>query len=87
MFRMIKEGIVEMIEEHFQTFQVKMFVGKHGARTLMFKDCWGCGAPEFFGVKDPNIARRRIANMECAQMTRFYPEGSKVRFVAGFLRE
>ena len=53
MFGTIKEGIVEMIEERFWAFQAEMSVGQFGGHTLMLKDFWGCGALEFFGVKDP----------------------------------
>lgn len=56
--RMIREGIIEMMEEHFQAFQFWMFVEQYEAHTLTFKDLWGCGAPDFFVVKD-HIASRR----------------------------
>lgn len=83
----MKEGIIEKMEEHFQTFQAEMSSGEHGACTLIFKDFWGCRALDFFGVKDPIISRKWILDMESAQMTSFCPEGLNMRFTAGCLSE
>ena len=43
--------------------------------------------PDFHAAKDPIAARRWIADIESAQMISFCPEGSKVRFAAGCLRD
>ena len=78
---MIREGIIELMDERFQAFISKLAVGQYGARTLSFKDFMGCGASEFLRVKDPIASRRWITDIESDL------EGSKVRFVAGCLRE
>ena len=87
MFGTIKERINEMMEEHLQAFRADLSVRQYGSHTLIFKDFRGCGAPEFFKVNDPIVARWWISDIECVQMTRFCLEGSKVRFVVGCLRK
>nr|KAJ0192258.1 hypothetical protein LSAT_V11C800444800 [Lactuca sativa] len=76
-FGSIKEGIVELTEDRLRTFRSDMASGQSGSRTLSFKDFRGSGAPDFHGEKDPIAARRWIADIESAQLTSFYPEGSK----------
>ena len=75
------------MEDRLQIFWANLGASQSGARTLSFKDFSGCGAPDLFGVKDPIAARCWIVDIECAQMTSFCPEGSKVRFDAGCLRD
>lgn len=87
MFEMNKEGIIEMMEKSFLVHRVEIFVGQYGAPTLTFKDLCGCVHKEFFGAKDRISARRWIMDMDCAQLTSFCYEGSKVMFDAGCLRE
>ena len=87
MFGSINEGIIEVMEDQFRIFRANLAASQYGAHILSFKDFKGCGAPNFFVVKDPIIARHWIAEIVCAQMTSFCPKGSKVRFVAGCLRE
>ena len=86
-FGSIKEGIVELMEDRLRAFRSDMATSQSGSRTLSFKDFRGSGAPDFHGAKDPIAARRWIADIESAQLTSFYPEGSKVRFAAGCLRD
>ena len=50
-------------------------------------DLRGCGALDFYRVKDPIMARRWIIDIETAHVTSFFPKGSKVRFVVVCLRE
>ena len=69
-------------------FEVKSFRNRQfGTHTLSFKDFKGCGTPDFHGVKDANVATRWIANIKSAQLTSFFPKGSKVQYVAGCLRD
>ena len=86
-FRSIKASIIELMEDRLRAFRSVMTSSQSGAHTLSFKDFRGCGAPDFFGVNDPIIAKWWIANIESAQLTRFCPKGSKVRFATGCLRE
>ena len=85
-FRSIKEGIIELMEDRLRAFRSDLASGQASTRTLSFKDFRGSGAPDFHGVKDPIAARRWIADIKSAQLTSFCPEGSKVRFAAGCLR-
>lgn len=72
MFRMIKEGITEMMVENLRTYRDDMSIGQYGTCTLTFKDFRRCGVPEIFGVKNPTNARGWITYMKCAQMMSFY---------------
>ena len=87
MFGSIKEGIMEFMEDRLWIFRVNLVASQSGTRTLSFKDFRGCGAPDFIMVKDPIITWCWIVYIECAQMTSFCHDGSKVRFVARCLRE
>ena len=64
-----------------------MVTNQSGSRTLSFKDFKGSGVPDFHGAKDPIATRQWIADIESTQLTSFFPEGSKVRYVAGCLRD
>ena len=86
-FASIKEGIIELMEECLRAFRSDMASGQSGSRTLSFKDFRGSGAPDFHGVKDPIAARRWIVDIESARLTSFCPEGLKVRYAAGCLRD
>lgn len=86
-FRSIKEGIIELMEDHLQAFRSDATSNQSGTRTLSFKDFRGSGAPYFHWVKDPIAARRYIAYIESAQLTSFCPEGSNFLFAAGCLRD
>ena len=86
-FGSIKEGIVEMMEDRLRAFRSDLASSQSGSRTLSFKDFRSSGAPDFHGVKDPIVARRWIADIESAQLISFCPEGSKVRYAAGCLRD
>ena len=86
-FGSIKEGIIELMEDCHREFRSDMAPCQSGTHTLSFKDFRGCEAPDFYGVKDPIVARRWIVDIEYAQVMSFCPEGSKVRFATGCLRE
>ena len=75
------------MEDHLRAFRSHMVAGQSGSRPLSFKDFRGCVAPDFHGAKDPIAAKRWIADIESAQLTSFCPEGSKVRYAAGCLRD
>ena len=62
----IKEGIINLMEDRLRIFRTDLAASHPGARTLSFKDFRGCGAPDFFGVKDPIVARQWIVYIECA---------------------
>nr|KAJ0216168.1 hypothetical protein LSAT_V11C300131450 [Lactuca sativa] len=86
-FGSIKEGIIELMEDHLRAFRSDLASGQVSTRTLSFKDFRGCGVPDFHGVKNPIVARRWIADIESAQLTSFCMNGSKVRFAAACLRD
>ena len=44
----IKEGILEVLEEHLDSFHFDM-VAMMGACTLTFLEFWACRSPEFIG--------------------------------------
>ena len=58
MFGLIKEGIIELMEDCLRIFTADLAASQSGARSLSFKDFKGCRAPYFFGVKNPIAARR-----------------------------
>ena len=86
-FESIKEGIIELMQDRLRAFRSDMVTSQSGPRTLSFKDFRGSDAPDFHGVKDPIAARRWIVDIESAQLTSFFLEGSKVRFAVGCLRD
>lgn len=86
-FGSIKEGIIGLMEDRLREFRSDLASSQSGTCTLSFKDFWGSGVSDFHGVKDPIVGRRWIADIESAQLMSFYPEGSKVRFAAGCLRD
>ena len=72
-FGSIKEGIVELMEDHLWLFRSDLVSSQSSTCTLSFKDFRGSGAPDFYGAKDPIAARRWIADIESAQLTSFCP--------------
>ena len=75
-----------LLHESLGAFRAGIAVGQLGAQTLSFMEFKACGAPEFFGAKDPISSRRRITDMENAQRKSFYPDGLKVGFTSSLLR-
>lgn len=65
MFRSIKEGIMELMEEHFQAFQVEIATRQLGACTLSFKYFQACSEPEFFGEEGPHQHKVGCRYEEC----------------------
>lgn len=65
-FGTIKEGIMGLLDERLGDFWAEIAAVQLGAWTLSFREFKACGAPEFFGVKDPIASRRWIADMENA---------------------
>ena len=57
-FGTAKEGIMEIMEQRLGSFRVEMTMGQIGARTPSFRESKACGAPEFFGARDPIVSRR-----------------------------
>lgn len=77
---------MELMEDRLRIFRINLVARQSLAHTLSFKYFRRCGAPDLFGVKDPIVASRWIIDIDYAQMTSFYPEGLKFRFVVGCLR-
>ena len=65
-FRTVKEGIMDLMEERLRLFRAEIAVGQIGARTPSFREFKACGAPKFFGVKDPIVSQRWIADIKNA---------------------
>lgn len=86
-FDTIKKVIMELIQEWLMAFRAKVTVGQVEAQTPLFWEFKVCGAPEFFGPKDPIARWRWITNMENAQRRIFCPEEAKVRFVSYLLKD
>lgn len=53
MFGLIKEVILELMEERLGEFHAELVVGQFRARTLTFREFCACVAPEFFVRKNP----------------------------------
>ena len=85
-FGSVKEVIMENMYELLGTFytEIMAIVGDH---TLSFHDFHACGAPEFFGEKDPISSKRWLVDIMNAFQIRFFPEGSKVRFASYPLKD
>ena len=86
-FDIFKEGIMEIMEEPIRYFRTEIAAGQIGARAPSFMEFKACGAPEFFGVRDPITSRCWVADMENAQRTSFCPEAEKVGFASCMLRD
>lgn len=57
-FGTIKEGIMELMDEHLGAYQAEIAVGQLGSRNLSHQEFKARGALNFFG-KDNLIASRR----------------------------
>lgn len=86
-FGLIKEGMIELMEERLGVFHVELKISQFGSYTLTFRDFRSCGDPEFFGKKGPISSRGWIADMENAQMTRSCHTGEKAKFSTCLLRD
>lgn len=87
MFGMIKEEIMELMDERLRTFREENEAGQLAAWTLTFRGFKACRASECFRKKGRIINRRLITDMESTQRTSFCPNGSRVRFVACLMRD
>ena len=63
MFGMIKEGMLEFMEDHLGAFPTELAADQFGPRALTFREFRACGALEFFGKKGPNISRRWVVDI------------------------
>ena len=52
-FGMVKEGIMEIMEERLRSFTAELAAGQVGVRTPSFREFKAYGAPEFFTARDP----------------------------------
>lgn len=87
MFGMIKNRIIEFMDEPMQALRVEQATNQFGVHTLTFKDFRACGALEIFERKDPITSIPWTAYVQCAFQTSFYPEESKIIFDACLLRD
>ena len=62
----IKEGIMDLMDERISLLRADIVEGHIRARTPSFREFKACGAPEFFGAKDPIASRRWIDDIENA---------------------
>ena len=82
-FGLVKEGIMEILDECMSTLRTKI-LAIMGACTLSFRKFHACGAPKFFGEKDPIASRRWLVEMVNAFRSSFYPERSKEKLLLVF---
>nr|KAJ0216955.1 hypothetical protein LSAT_V11C300113410 [Lactuca sativa] len=73
-FGLVKERIIEILDERMGTLRTEIWAIVW-AHTLSFCKFRACGAPEFFGEKDPIASRRWLAGMVNAFLSSFYPVG------------
>ena len=85
-FGTIKEGIIEILDEHLDTFRTEM-VAMVGARSLTFREFRVCGAPKFFRTKGPIASRWCLADISNAFRTSFRPKGPGARFALCLLED
>ena len=62
-------------------------VAMMGAGTLIFHEFRACGAPKFFGKKDPVARKHRFVDTVNAFHTTRCPNGEKVRFSSCLLKD
>ena len=86
-FRTVKEGMMDIMEERLMSFRAEIVAGQVGARTPSFQEFMACGALEFFGVSKPIVSRCWVADMKNAQCTRFCPDVAQVGFASCMLRD
>ena len=51
-FGLVKEGILELMDERFSAFRTKM-VTMMGPHTLTFREFRACGASDYHGDREP----------------------------------
>ena len=61
-FGMIKEGILELLDERLSAFRTKV-AAMMGSRTLTFREFRACGAPDYHGARDPIVSTRWLADV------------------------
>ena len=86
-FGMIKEGMMEIMEERLKAFRVEITAGQVGAQTPSFREFKACGAPKFFGDRGPIVSRCWVADIENAQHTSYCRDEAKVGFASCMLRD
>ena len=55
-FRTVKEGMMEIMEERIRAFRVEIVVCQVGARTPLFLEFMACGRQSFLGSGTPLLA-------------------------------
>ena len=58
-----------------------------GAHLLTFREFRACGAPDYFGEKDPIASRRWLADVSNAFRTSNCPDGANVRLASCLLKD
>ena len=76
-FCTVKEGNLEILDERLSSFRYEM-VTTVGARSLTFREFGLCGAPNYYGEKDPIVSRRWLADVANAFHTSGFPEEENV---------
>ena len=61
-FGMIKEGILEILDERLAAFRTEMMAFL-GARTFTFQEFRACEAPYYHGARDPIASGRWLAGV------------------------
>ena len=82
-FGTIKEGIMEILDEHLGAFRSEMV----GACTLTFREFWACETLDFFGNKDPIVSRHWLANVTNAFCASCCRKGEKVILASCLLKD
>ena len=85
-FGMIKEGILELLDERLSAFRTEV-AAMLGSLTLTFKDFRACGAPDYHGAQDPIVSTRWLVDVANVFHTNRCPEGDKVRLVSCHLKD
>ena len=57
------------------------------SRTMTLREFKTCGAPDYYGARDPIVSTRWLADFANAFRTSRCPEGDKVRFASYLLKD
>ena len=85
-FGTVKEDILNILDERLSSFCSEM-VALVGVCSLTFKEFGECGAPDYFGEKDPIAWRSWLADVANTFRTNIFAKGAKVRLVSCLLKD
>ena len=86
-FGIVKEGIMEIMDEMLRSFRVQIAAGQIGARAPLFREFKVCGAHESFRVRDSITSRCWVADMENAHHMSSCPDVAKLWFASCMMRD